>query len=282
MMKKTSVLLGLAILMLVTSLSVAAGLSRAEEDAYSTGYSDAVADAHHEYGHGYDPSCPSGHSEAYCQNYQSGYAVGWRSVITTESQTQSSAVPNTLQNQTQSLQNQTQSSAVPNTLQNQTQSLQNQTQSLQNQTQSSAVPNTLQNQTQSLQNQTQSSAVPNTLQNQTQSSAVPNTATSNSPSTSTNPSTGPIGFGLLIIFLVIIYAVWKLRHKGGKYKRRRDFSIAVMQRTLERQDNRCANCHKWRGGKPMDFDHKNGDRSDNSESNCQALCPDCHADKTRR
>jgi hypothetical protein len=221
MMKKTSVLLGLAILMLVTSLSVAAGLSRAEEDAYSTGYSDAVADAHHEYGHGYDPSCPSGHSEAYCQNYQSGYAVGWRSVIT-------SAVPNTSQNQTQP------------------------------------------------------SAVPKTAQNQTQPSAVPKTATSNSPSTTTNPSPGPIGFGLLIIFLVIIYAVWKLRHRGGKYKQRRDFSIAVMQRTLERQDNRCANCHKWRGGKPMDFDHKNGDRSDNSESNCQALCPDCHADKTRR
>jgi hypothetical protein len=274
-MKKTILLLGIAILMLVTGLSVAAGLSRAEEDAYSTGYSDAVADAHHEYGHGYDPSCPSGHSEAYCQNYQSGYAAGWRSVTTT---------PKPSQNQTQSSQNQTQSSAVPSTAQ----SSQNQTQSSQNQTQSSAVPSTAQ----SSQNQTQSSAVPSTAQssqnqtqssqNQTQSSAVPNTSTANAPSTTTNPSTGPIGFGLLIIFLVIISAVWKLRHRGGKYKVRRDFSIAVMQRTLERQDNRCANCHKWRGGKPMDFDHKNGDRSDNSESNCQALCPDCHADKTRR
>ena len=49
-------------------------------DAYSTGYSDAVADAHYAHGHGYDSSCPSGHSEAYCQNYQSGYATGWRSV----------------------------------------------------------------------------------------------------------------------------------------------------------------------------------------------------------
>jgi hypothetical protein len=79
MMKTTIVLLGIAISVLVTGLSVAAGLSRAEEDAYSRGYSDAVADAHYEHGHGYDSSCPSGHSAAYCQNYQQGYAAGWQS-----------------------------------------------------------------------------------------------------------------------------------------------------------------------------------------------------------
>ena len=83
--EKTIVLLGIAILTLITGLSVA-GLSRAEEDAYSRGYSDAVADAHYEHGHGYDSSCPSGHSEAYCKNYQSGYATGWRSVTTTQTQ----------------------------------------------------------------------------------------------------------------------------------------------------------------------------------------------------
>jgi hypothetical protein len=46
MIKKTIVLPGMAILMLVTGLSVAARLSRAEEDAYSTGYSDAVILTH--------------------------------------------------------------------------------------------------------------------------------------------------------------------------------------------------------------------------------------------
>jgi hypothetical protein len=86
MMKKTIVLLGMATLMLVTGLFVAAGLSRAEEYAYTRGYSDAVAYAHYEHGHGYDSSCPSGHSEAYCHNYQSGYATGWRSVTTTQTQ----------------------------------------------------------------------------------------------------------------------------------------------------------------------------------------------------
>lgn len=29
-----------------------------------------------------------------------------------------------------------------------------------------------------------------------------------------------------------------------------------------------------------DYDHKNGDRSNNKKSNCQALCPNCHAKKT--
>jgi hypothetical protein len=31
----------------------------------------------------------------------------------------------------------------------------------------------------------------------------------------------------------------------------------------------------------VDWDHKNGKRYDNSESNCQALCPNCRAVKTR-
>jgi len=30
-----------------------------------------------------------------------------------------------------------------------------------------------------------------------------------------------------------------------------------------------------------DFDHKDGNRYNNSPSNCQALCPTCHAKKTR-
>lgn len=30
-----------------------------------------------------------------------------------------------------------------------------------------------------------------------------------------------------------------------------------------------------------DFDHKDGNRSNNSPGNCQALCPNCHAKKTR-
>ncbi|MFZ0514925.1 MAG: hypothetical protein WAM14_25205, partial [Candidatus Nitrosopolaris sp.] len=32
----------------------------------------------------------------------------------------------------------------------------------------------------------------------------------------------------------------------------------------------------------VDWHHRNGDRSDNRKSNCVALCPNCHAIKTRR
>lgn len=32
----------------------------------------------------------------------------------------------------------------------------------------------------------------------------------------------------------------------------------------------------------FDFDHIDNDRSNNDFSNCQALCPNCHAIKTRR
>jgi len=31
-----------------------------------------------------------------------------------------------------------------------------------------------------------------------------------------------------------------------------------------------------------DFHHKNGNSSDNSKRNCEALCLDCHAEKTRQ
>jgi 5-methylcytosine-specific restriction endonuclease McrA len=30
-----------------------------------------------------------------------------------------------------------------------------------------------------------------------------------------------------------------------------------------------------------DYDHIDGNRSNNDPSNCQALCPNCHAKKTR-
>ena len=32
----------------------------------------------------------------------------------------------------------------------------------------------------------------------------------------------------------------------------------------------------------LEFHHMNGDRSNNFPSNCEALCPNCHAEKTRK
>jgi hypothetical protein len=79
--------------------------------------------------------------------------------------------------------------------------------------------------------------------------------------------------------LITGYIALKLR-KRRKPKERRGFSQYVKENILRKQDHKCAHCKKLLN--VVDWDHKNGDRSDNRESNCQALCPNCHAIKTRR
>jgi len=74
---------------------------------------------------------------------------------------------------------------------------------------------------------------------------------------------------------------WLRFDKPRKRKNyRRDFSKSTKKFTLITQNYRCRIC-----GISLDiydFDHINGDKSDNSIPNCQALCPNCHAKKTRR
>jgi 5-methylcytosine-specific restriction endonuclease McrA len=48
---------------------------------------------------------------------------------------------------------------------------------------------------------------------------------------------------------------------------------------LKDQNYKCAICK--RGAGVWDYDHIDGNRSNNDISNCQALCPNCHAKKTR-
>ena len=60
---------------------------------------------------------------------------------------------------------------------------------------------------------------------------------------------------------------------------RKGFSQGTRERILRKQNHRCVYCRKVL--KIIDYHHKNGNRSDNRENNCQALCPNCHAIKTR-
>lgn len=63
-------------------------------------------------------------------------------------------------------------------------------------------------------------------------------------------------------------------------KPRRGFSDVVKKQVLALQNNRCNNCQRL-----LDvaiFDHIDGNRANNLFYNCQALCPNCHAKKTRR
>ena len=62
-------------------------------------------------------------------------------------------------------------------------------------------------------------------------------------------------------------------------KERRYFSSDVKGQILKNQNYKCAICKRHAG--ICDYDHKNGDRSNNKLSNCQALCPYCQAKKTR-
>jgi hypothetical protein len=86
-----------------------------------------------------------------------------------------------------------------------------------------------------------------------------------------------VDFLFFIIFIIgIIYIIWKITHRS---KKRRYFSADIKRQILKEQNNKCAICKKNKG--IWDYDHIDGNRSNNSISNCQALCPDCHAKKTR-
>ena len=65
----------------------------------------------------------------------------------------------------------------------------------------------------------------------------------------------------------------------SKSKQRRSFSKSIRNITLKTQKKKCNDC--GRESEVWDFDHKDGNNSNNSLENCQALCPNCHAKKTR-
>lgn len=94
---------------------------------------------------------------------------------------------------------------------------------------------------------------------------------------------GEIGIGV-IIFIMIIVVIIVIKKKSGStdsggYKVRRGFSQDIRDAVLQRQGGKCANCGRYVSS--YQFDHKNGNRSDNSSHNAQALCPNCHDRKSR-
>ena len=80
-----------------------------------------------------------------------------------------------------------------------------------------------------------------------------------------------VAAGLVVNFLK------KLKKSTNRV--RKGFSQGTRKRILIKQSYRCVYCRKVL--KVIDYHHKNGDRSDNRENNCQALCPNCHALRTR-
>jgi hypothetical protein len=90
------------------------------------------------------------------------------------------------------------------------------------------------------------------------------------------------GIAIIIVILFVIssiaLAIRKFK-RSGKRRERQLFSDSVKHNILRKQDHKCAYCKRILN--VVDWDHKNGNRSNNSESNYQALCPNCHAIKTR-
>ncbi len=94
--------------------------------------------------------------------------------------------------------------------------------------------------------------------------------------TDPNNSSDYSAFAVFIFIVIIIAVIWKLTHRT---KKRRYFPADVKREVLKDQNYKCAICK--RGAGVWDYDHIDGNRSNNDISNCQALCPNCHAKKTR-
>ena len=101
------------------------------------------------------------------------------------------------------------------------------------------------------------------------------------PSDTSQPPNPEDARGWLISILLIAVAavIGIVIKKLTRKKERHGFHDIVKERVLKKQNHRCAHCKRLLN--VVDWDHKNGKRYDNSESNCQALCPNCHAIKTR-
>ena len=84
-------------------------------------------------------------------------------------------------------------------------------------------------------------------------------------------------FSSVLIGVGILYFIFKTKRK---IVNRQSFNNLVKNKILKKQKYKCAKCKKILS--IYDFDHKDNDRSNNSYSNCQALCLICHAMKTRK
>lgn len=85
---------------------------------------------------------------------------------------------------------------------------------------------------------------------------------------------------LFSLFLIVFGLLYFLKKSIKKFTIRQYFSSEIKSQILKEQNYKCAGCKKFLN--VYDFDHIDNDRSNNNYNNCQALCPICHALKTRK
>jgi len=73
---------------------------------------------------------------------------------------------------------------------------------------------------------------------------------------------------------------FKKKSTSTSKSKRNDFSDDAKIQALRKQDHRCKICGRILG--VVDWDHEDGNSSNNDLSNCRALCPYCHAIVSRR
>ena len=96
-------------------------------------------------------------------------------------------------------------------------------------------------------------------------------------------NTSYIAIGVIIVIIIIailVKAKQGARGSGFSTGKRKSFSNSVKEQVLKRQGHRCNDCHRLLN--VVDYDHIDGDHSNNGINNSQALCPNCHAEKSRR
>ena len=87
---------------------------------------------------------------------------------------------------------------------------------------------------------------------------------------------GPV---FLVGFVILVALILVIKFRGKKYNKRQYFPQYVKKEVLNKQGYKCAICKRSAG--VWDYDHIDGNSANNDVSNCQALCPNCHAKKTR-
>jgi len=70
------------------------------------------------------------------------------------------------------------------------------------------------------------------------------------------------------------------KDEKAKLGKRKPFSKLNQDKTVEEQKNRCKDCKKK--SENFHFHHADGDRTNNSFKNCEALCPNCHDKRHRK
>ncbi len=80
---------------------------------------------------------------------------------------------------------------------------------------------------------------------------------------------------ILLLTGIIVYDKYFKKNRGGKGVVRRGWNEQEKEQVRNRQDGRCKKC----GNIPprWEYHHRDGNRSNNSMSNCEGLCPNCHS-----